>query len=59
MITKETAAKFVNGWLNAFNLHNMESILEHYANEIEFYSPFISLLKFNDESIIKNKTDLK
>lgn len=59
MITEETAKEFATQWLNAWNSHNIDNILEHYANDIEFYSPLIPLLKFNDEGIIRNKTDLK
>jgi hypothetical protein len=59
MITKEVAEDFVMQWLSAWNNHNIDNILEHYDNEIEFFSPFISLLKFNNEGVIKNKADLK
>lgn len=59
MLTEETAKEFATQWLNAWNSHNIDSILEHYENEIEFYSPLISLLGFNNEGVIRNKTDLK
>lgn len=59
MITEATAKEFATQWLNAWNSHNIDNILEHYANDIEFYSPLIPLLKFNDEGVIRNKTDLK
>lgn len=59
MLNNETAKKFVEEWITAFNSHSIGLILEHYANEIEFYSPFIPLLQFNPEGVIRNKADLK
>lgn len=45
--------------LNAWNSHDINSILEHYDNNVEFYSPLISLLNFNKDGVIQNKADLK
>lgn len=59
MITNETAFKFASEWINAFNAHDLESILHHYADDIEFYSPYIPLLHFNHEGVIRNKEELK
>lgn len=59
MITENDASKFVHEWIESFNAHNIHSILEHYADEIEFYSPFIPLLNFNDEGVLSGKTELK
>src|SRR5690349_7560621 len=59
VITNEAAKKFVMEWIDAFNAHNLERILHHYADEITFYSPFIPLLKFNEEGVIRSKEELK
>jgi len=59
MITEETAKAFAKEWINAWNSHSIENILEHYENDVEFYSPLIALLNFNNEGVINNKTDLK
>ena len=59
MITQEAANNFAEEWINAWNSHNIENILEHYETDIEFHSPLIPLLKFNDQGVINNKTDLK
>ena len=59
MITHETAGAFTKDWIEAFNSHEIEAILEHYADDVEFYSPFIKLLQFNEEGFIRNKTELK
>lgn len=51
--------QFAVDWIRAWNNHNLDNILSHYADELEFYSPLIPLLNFNESGIITNKTDLK
>jgi hypothetical protein len=58
-MTQEQALQFANEWISAFNAHNLSAILEHYADELEFYSPFIPLLKFNESGCITTKRDLE
>lgn len=58
MIIADAAKKFALEWINSWNSHNLNSIMEHYDDKIEFHSPFIPLLKFNDTGIIKSKADL-
>jgi ketosteroid isomerase-like protein len=38
---------FANEWVAAWNSHDLDTIMEHYAEDIVFYSPFIK--KVNDE----------
>lgn len=49
MISEERAAQFANEWIAAWNEHDLEKILSHYADEIEFTSPFVVRL-FNEPS---------
>lgn len=58
MITKETAEAFAREWIGAWNSHDLDRILSHYEEDLTFYSPFIPLLKFNDEGVIRSKADL-
>lgn len=59
MITAEEAHDFAKDWIQSWNSHDLNAIMEHYADNIEFYSPFIPLLKFNDAGIITSRDDLK
>lgn len=59
MIEKEAALSFAQAWIKAFNAHDLNAILEHYSNDIEFHSPFIRALDFNPDGVIRNKADLK
>ena len=59
MMDLEKANQFAEAWIHAWNSHDLDAILDHYADEVAFYSPFIPLLKFNTEGVITSKTDLK
>lgn len=41
MFSKEFAADFAQEWIAAWNIHNLEKVLEHYAEEFTMSSPFI------------------
>ena len=41
MITREFAEGFANEWIAAWNSHDLDRILSHYAEDFEFSSPFI------------------
>ncbi|MCX6215747.1 nuclear transport factor 2 family protein [Spirosoma sp.] len=58
-MTQEKALHFADEWIGAFNAHDLAAIMAHYADELEFYSPFIPLLKFNETGCITNKGDLE
>lgn len=58
-MTQEEARQFAEEWIGAFNAHNLSAILEHYADELAFYSPFVLLLKFNESGCITSKRDLE
>ena len=41
-MNEETAKQFAAEWLDAWNSHDLDRILAHYADNIEFYSPFVA-----------------
>jgi predicted ester cyclase len=50
---------FAREWVAAWNSHNLNVIMSHYADEIEFYSPLIVKLNINPEGRISDKQTLK
>ena len=58
MITAIQAKYFALDWIHSWNSHDLNSIMEHYDTKIDFHSPFIPLLKFNERGIIKSKEEL-
>src|SRR5579872_1461455 len=41
MITREKAWEFAHEWLDAWNKHDIDLIMKHYADDIEFCSPVV------------------
>ncbi|HYF03083.1 MAG TPA: nuclear transport factor 2 family protein [Patescibacteria group bacterium] len=58
-MTNETAQEFAQKWIDSWNNHDLDVIMEHYSEGVEFYSPFIPQLKFNDTGVITNKEELR
>ena len=44
VVTSDEADAFVTEWMAAWNSHDVERILEHYANDVEYWSPFIAAM---------------
>lgn len=58
MLTIDKAKDFALDWIHSWNSHDLNSIMGHYSDTIEFHSPLILLLKFNATGIINSKKDL-
>lgn len=44
VLTGDEADAFVAEWMAAWNSHDVERILEHYADDVEYSSPFIAAM---------------
>jgi ketosteroid isomerase-like protein len=44
VLTGDEADAFVAEWMAAWNSHDVERILEHYADDVEYFSPFIAAM---------------
>ena len=40
-LSQEFALKFANDWIQAWNSHDLERMLSHYAPDVELTSPFM------------------
>lgn len=58
MNTTETAA-FVEAWVNAWNAHDVESVLEHFADDVLFTSPFAATVVDGSAGLIRGKQALR
>ena len=56
---KAAAQQFANEWINAWNAHDVDRILSHYADDITFTSPLVAALNFNESGTIHSKDDLR
>ncbi|MBI3802464.1 MAG: nuclear transport factor 2 family protein [Nitrospirae bacterium] len=59
MISEERAGKFANDWIAAWNKHDLNEILSHYADEIEFSSPFVIRLFGEPTGTLHGKEQLR
>ncbi len=59
MITKEFPIKFPKEWIDSWNSHDIDKIMIHYDDSIDFKSTFIVELNNDPSGRISNKKDLK
>jgi ketosteroid isomerase-like protein len=59
MLTTEAAARFADEWFAAWNAHDLEAILAHYADSVEFVSPFVAALNDESTGIVRGKDGLR
>ena len=59
MIQETLANRFADEWVNAWNAHDIEAIMAHYADNISFQSPVIIQVNKDPTGTIKSKVALK
>ncbi|HEV7723036.1 MAG TPA: nuclear transport factor 2 family protein [Iamia sp.] len=42
ILSESEADAFVAEWMEAWNSHDLDRILEHYAEDVDYFSPFIA-----------------
>ena len=52
MIDRERAWKFAQEWLEAWNKHDIELIMKHYADSIEFCSPIVQKVLGDPKGVV-------
>lgn len=52
-------ARFAEEWIAAWNAHDLERILSHYADDVEFQSPFISKLLGHADGRLSGKAAMR
>lgn len=58
MLTHTKATEIAEHWIANWNQHDLEQIMTHYAENIEFTSPFIVKLLGDPSGIIHGKSTL-
>jgi hypothetical protein len=59
MLNQQSADEIANHWINAWNSRDIMQIMAHYADNIEFTSPFINTLTLCTEGKIYGKPALQ
>ena len=58
-VTREDAERFAAAWLEAWNTHDLEAILEHYDEDVVFSSPFAVELAGREDGTLRGKGELR
>lgn len=58
-ITHECAQAFAHEWIDAWNAHDLERILSHYADDFEMTSPVIVSLMGEPSGVLKGKATVR
>jgi SnoaL-like domain len=53
------AREFAHDWLDAWNSHDLERILDHYDEEVVLISPIALRLLNNGDGVVRGKTALR
>jgi len=56
---KEFASQFAREWIEAWNSHDLDKIMAHYAEDFEMSSPVIRQLMNIDSGTIKGKIEVR
>ena len=52
------AQKFAQSWITSWNSHNLEDILNHYADDVEITTPMIKLAAGIESGSLKGKENV-
>ena len=53
------AAAFVDDWVQAWNAHDLEKVLSHFADDVVFSSPLAAELLDDSDGVIRGKAALR
>ena len=53
------AQRFAEQWYSAWNAHDLDAILDYYADDVEMVSPLVSVLTGSDDNTIAGKEALR
>lgn len=59
MLTQEKANRLAAEWVESWNSHDLDRIMRHYSDEIEFISPFAVKLSGDPTGTVRGKEALK
>jgi ketosteroid isomerase-like protein len=59
MLSDEQAAGFAKEWYAAWNAHDLDAMLSHYAEDVEFVSPFVAAINDDPSGTLRGKDDLR
>ncbi|HTK67035.1 MAG TPA: nuclear transport factor 2 family protein [Pseudonocardia sp.] len=58
-MSKTSPSEFAQAWLTAWNDHDVEAVLGHFADDVVFRSPAAVQLLADSDGVIRGKADLR
>jgi hypothetical protein len=58
-VDQELAERVAREWLDAWNAHDLEAVLSHYADDVEFTSPFAVELTGRADGTLRGIDELR
>lgn len=58
-MTKTDIVDFAQEWVAAWNAHDLERILNHYADDVELVSPFVAKLTGGSDDSVRGKAAMR
>ena len=59
MISHKQAHTFATSWIESWNRHDLDSVMSHYADDVEYHSPFVARLFNEPTGVIKRKSQVR
>jgi hypothetical protein len=59
MLSESTARQFADDWVSAWNSHDLDAILSHYAPEVVLTSPVAARLLNDPSGVVSGKSALR
>ena len=59
MITEQEAEKFAIDWIAAWNDHDLNRVMAHYKDDVEYFSMFVAKLTNDSSGRIKGKENVR
>jgi hypothetical protein len=59
MITEQQAQVFADDWIAAWNAHDLDRVMSHYADDVEYFSMFVAKLTGDETGRINGKSGVR
>jgi len=53
------AEQMAKNWTEAWNNHDLDAMMEHYAEDVVFHSPFVKKLNDEEQGVVRGKPALR
>ena len=59
MLSPESAARFAQDWIDAWNRRDLDAVMSYYSDDTEFSSPFVQQLSAEPSGVLRGKRALR